>query len=90
MIVIDDSWVLTQSVLFQMDSLVGDRDEATNQVGLFDRSYKGSTRKLEIGDGDIYKIPVDGFISSWQYYSDDAGEAAFQVWRPRADLGQYM
>ena len=44
-------------------------------------------RQVYLGDGDNFRITVDGFLSEWQFYVQSPGIAALQVWRPRPQLG---
>ena len=71
----------------QVSSVPDGGDVATNHISLFPRPTLGYWKSLYLSDGDNLKIPTDGYLSRWQFYVQNPGSAALQVWRPRPDLG---
>ena len=71
----------------QLESVQPGLDVVTNNVLLFPRWVTGSRQTVYLGDGDNFRITVDGFLSEWQFYVQSPGIAALQVWRPRPQLG---
>ena len=72
---------------FQLSDIPDDIDQVTNHVTLLNRDWRGTAQRLNLGLGQNYRIPSDGFISAWEFYSDGPGEASLQVWRPRPEQG---
>ncbi|KAK7508695.1 hypothetical protein BaRGS_00000261 [Batillaria attramentaria] len=77
-------------VLTGTDLVCRAESEATTEsstVRLMDRQHVGDASYSYTGTAEHLRITRNGHVTAWRFYSNRAGQVAFQVFRPRPDLG---